>query len=202
MSRLLLACLLLGLCHSAAAETASTASGTRYVVKFKFLKVDQKGTRNTAIASEVAGTKGTPLRTDLRVPNGMVLKLDIREVADSQPTYYVAEFKLIEAKKDGKQKVLAKPTILTAVGCPASLKIGAEASDRIEVNLIVNEKVSAEDGGKKATQSPTKNYQPCPLAELDQTRDNTPPSRIIMGGVEPRIIIQDEEEERLSIPTP
>lgn len=140
MSRLLLTCLLLGTwSFVAAAETAtSPTSGTRYVAKIKFLRVFQDK-QTVSIDTEVAGTKGTPLKTDLAGPKGMVLKLDIRDITGKGPTMYLAEFRLIEVKKDGKEYVLNHPRIVTVVGHPAKLRVGEEGKDRIEVDLIVKE---------------------------------------------------------------
>jgi len=100
MARLIFACLLIGSsCHAAvAAESAPLTTAPRYVVKVKFLRVED-GKQIIAVDTEVTGTKGTPLKTNLGGKNGLVLKLDMRDVPGGSPPKYVARLKLVESKK-------------------------------------------------------------------------------------------------------
>ncbi|MGA2256805.1 MAG: hypothetical protein ABSG53_19315 [Thermoguttaceae bacterium] len=174
MARLFFACLLIGSsCHAAAAESAPSTTALRYVVKVKFLRVED-GKQIIAVDTEVSGTKGTPLKTNLGGKNGLVLKLDMRDVPGGSPPKYVARLKLVESKK-GKENVLSAPTIMTTAGTPAKLMVGQEKGDRIEVELTVREVVSA-------------------ASSLGTSR---------MQIVSPRIIISDGEEEKLGVtPSP
>ena len=174
MARLVFACLLIGSsCHAAvAAESAPSTTAPRYVVKVKFLRVED-GKQIIAVDTEVTGTKGTPLKTNLGGKNGLVLKLDMRDVPGGSPPKYVARLKLVESKK-GKENVLSAPTIMTTAGTPAKLMVGQEKGDRIEVDLTVREIAAASSLGT---------------------------SRMKMVNIP--IIIQDEEEEKLGVtPSP
>ena len=98
-----IACLLIGSwCHAAvAAESGPSANAPRYVVKVRFLRVEG-GKQIIAVDTEVTGTKGTPLKTNLGGKDGLVLKLDMRDVPGGSPPQYVAHLKLVESKK-GKE---------------------------------------------------------------------------------------------------
>ncbi len=175
MARLVFACLLIGSsCHAAAAaESAPFTTAPRYVVKVKFLRVED-GKQSIAVDTEVTGTKGTPLRTNLGGKNGLALKLDMRDVPGGSPPKYATHLELVESKK-GKENVLSAPTIMTTAGTPAKLMVGQEKGDRIEVELTVREVVSA-------------------VSSLGTSRMKT---------VDIPIIIQDEEEEKLGVtPSP
>jgi len=175
MARLVFACLLIGSsCHAAAAaESAPFTTAPRYVVKVKFLRVED-GKQSIAVDTEVTGTKGTPLRTNLGGKNGLALKLDMRDVPGDSPPKYATHLELVESKKC-KENVLSAPTIMTTAGTPAKLMVGQEKGDRIEVELTVREVVSA-------------------VSSLGTSRMKT---------VDIPIIIQDEEEEKLGVtPSP
>jgi hypothetical protein len=170
MARLVFACLLFGLwCHAAvAAEFAPAANAPRYVAKVKFLRVDG-GKQIIAVDTEVTGTKGTPLKANLGGKDGLVLKLDMRDVPGGTPSQYVIQFKLIETK-NGKENVLSAPTITTTAEKPAKLMVGQEKGDRIKVDLTVREVATT--------------------SSLETSR---------MKMVNIPIIIQDEEEDRMEI---
>ena len=215
MSRLLLTCLLLGTwSFVAAAETKSSptgtpsyipqrkadrsetttspTTGTRYVAEIKFLRVADK--RTITIETGVAGTKGMPLKTDLVGPNGLRLKLDIRDIADTRPTQYLAKLRLTEVKKDGKKYVLCEPRIITVVGHRAELMVGEGGKDRTEFELLVKEGAAVNrDAPKPAAQKPT---------NKEQSQGSVGPegTTSLMKMVSPRIIIQEEEEEKLGVP--
>ena len=66
---------------------------------------------------------------------------DVPEASSSQ---YLAQFKLIETKQDGKQDVLSAPKILVIAGQMANIMIGevspdGKKGDRIEIEFTVNE---------------------------------------------------------------
>jgi hypothetical protein len=170
MTRFVFACLLIGSwCHAAvAAEFVPSANATRYVAKVKFLRVDG-GKQTTSIDAEVTGTKGTPLKTNLRGKDGLVLKLDMRDVPGGTLSQYVVQLKLVESKK-GKDVVLSAPTITTTAERPAKLMVGQEKGDRIEVDLTVREVSAASSHGTS-----------------------------LMKMVNIPIIIQDEEEDRMEV---
>ena len=171
MARFVFVCLLIGSwCHAAAAaESGPSANAPRYVAKVRFLRVDG-GKQVIAVETEVTGTKGMPLKTNLRGKDGLVLKLDMRDLPGGAPPQYIAHFTLVE-KKNGKEIVLSAPTIMTIVGRPAKLMVGQEKGDRIEVDLTVREVVLAA----------------------------SPRGTSLMKMVNPRIIISDEEEDRMEI---
>ena len=172
MARFVFACLLIGSwCHAAvAADSGPTANVPGYVAKIKFLRVED-GKQVITVETEVTGTKGTPLKTNLRGKDGLVLKLDMRDLPGGTPSQYVVQLKLVESKK-GKEIVLSAPTITTTAERPAKLMVGQEKGDRIEVDLTVREVVSA-------------------TSSLGTSR---------MQIVRPRIIISDgEEEDRMEI---
>jgi len=174
MARFFIACLVIGSwCQSAvAAESAPSANALRYVVKVRYLRVDG-GKQTIVVDTEVTGTKGTPLKTNLGGKDGLVLKLDMRDVSGGSPPKYVAHLKLVESKK-GKENVLSAPTIMTTAGTPAKLMVGQEKGDRIEVDLMVREVVSASSYGTT-----------------------------LISVAAPRIIIQDEEEDKMEVqPSP
>jgi Flp pilus assembly secretin CpaC len=139
MTGLLIVCVLLGsCCHVAADEADPAPNATRVVAKIKFVEVRQK--KIMTVEAEVTGTKGTPLNIDLGGPNrGRQLRLEMHDVADTQPPQYFAQFRLVEMKQGRVQKVLAEPALVTVVGRPAKFVSGAEKGDRIEVDLTVNE---------------------------------------------------------------
>ena len=170
MARFAFACLLIGSwCPAAvAAESAPLTTAPRYVAKVKFLRVEG-GKQTIAVDTEVTGTKGTPLKTNLGGKDGLVLKLDIRDVAGGTPSQYVIQFKLIETK-NGKESVLSAPTITTTAERPAKLMVGQEKGDRIEVDLTVREVAATSTLGT---------------------------SRMKMVNIP--IIIQDEEEDRMEV---
>ena len=175
MARLVFVCLLIGSSYhaAAAAESAPLTTAPRYVVKVKCLRVED-GKQIIAVDTEVTGTKGTPLKTNLGGKDGLVLNLDMRDVPGGSPPKYVARLKLVESKK-GKENVLSAPTIMTTAGTPAKLMVGQEKGDRIEVDLMVREVV------------------------LTASSHGTS----LMKMVNPRIIIQDEEEDKLGVtPSP
>lgn len=176
-------CLLVGLwCHAAVAiEPVPSANARPYVAKVKYLRVDG-GKETMAVATEVTGTAGTPLKTKLAGKNGLVLSLDLRTVPNTTPSQYLAQFKLFETKKD-KEIVLSAPTLVTTVGSPAKLMVGQEKGDRIEVEVTVREGAPALD------------KQPATSAKSDRGRSTTS----LMMYVTPRIIIQEEEEEKMGI---
>jgi type II secretory pathway component GspD/PulD (secretin) len=170
MARFVFACLLIGSsCCAAVADSGPSANAPRYVAKVKFLRVDG-GKQIIAVDTEVTGTKGTPLKTNLGGKDGLVLKLDMRDVPGGTPSQYVIQFKLIETK-NGKESVLSAPTIMTTAGRPAKLMVGQEKGDRIEVDLTVRE-----------------------VAATASSHGTS-----LMKMVNPRIIIQDEEEDRMEI---
>jgi hypothetical protein len=144
MPRFLIACMLLGSwCHAAAEETASPAAAPRYAAKIKFLKID-RGRQIMAVNTEVAGTAGMPLKTTLRGRNGLVLKLEMQDVAGSAPAQYLARFKLVETGRH-KEIVLSEPTLVTTVGHPAKLMVGEKDGDRLELDLVVREVVGTQE---------------------------------------------------------
>lgn len=180
MSRLLFALVLaVSSCPALASEPPPTTA-TRYIAKVSFLKVD--GGKQLSLNTEVIGTKGTPLKTALGGKDGLTLTLDMHDLPNTMPTQYVAQFKLVEIGKDGKENVLSAPALVTTVGRPAKIMVGQEKGDRIEVDLVVREISGASSA---ASGHPNKS-----------------PSQIIVGGVTPRIIIQEEEEEKLGVVSP
>jgi hypothetical protein len=80
---------------------------------------------------------------------------------------------LAQFKLTNGRQVLSAPALVTTVGKPAKLMVGQEKGDRIEVDLVVRE-IAAASSAVSASQ-------------------------IIMGGVTPRTIIQEEEEEKLGV---
>ena len=171
MARFVFACLLIGSwCHAAvAADSGPTANVPGYVAKIKLLRVED-GKQVIAVETEVTGTKGMPLKTNLDGKDGLVLKLEMRNVSGGAPPQYIAHFTLVE-EKNGKEIVLSAPTITTTAGRPAKLMVGQEKGDRIEVDLTVREVVLAA----------------------------SPRGTSLMEMVNPRIIISDEEEDRMEI---
>jgi len=170
MARIVLACLLIGLwCRAAvAAESAPSANAPHYVAKVKFLRVEG-GKQTIAVDTEVTGIKGTPLKTNLSGKDGLVLKLDMRDVPGGTPSQYVIQLKLVESK-NGKENVLSAPTIMTTAEKPAKLMVGQEKGDRIEVDLTVWEVATTSSLGT---------------------------SRMKMVNIP--LIIQDEDEDRMEI---
>ena len=86
MVRFVFACLLIGSwCHAAvAAESGPSANAPRYVVKVRYLRIDG-GKQTISVDTEVTGTKGTPLKTNLGSKDGLVLKLEIRDSPGGTP---------------------------------------------------------------------------------------------------------------------
>ena len=132
MPRLAAALILFGCCHVAASDTPPPTAA-RYVAKVKFMRVDG-GKQIVTVETEVTGTKGTPLKADLSGEDGLILKLEMRDLPSGQPTQYLAQFRLT----NGRQ-VLSAPTLVTTTGRPAKLTVGQEKGDRIEVDLVVGE---------------------------------------------------------------
>lgn len=195
MSRLVIACVLFGSwCHAASSsEPLSPASATRYAAKVKYLKVDG-GNQIMAVETEITGLKGTTLKTTLGGRNGLTLKLEIQDVPGSRPSQYLAHFKLLETKGD-KVVVLSAPAIVTTVGHPAKLMVGKEKGDRIEVDLTVREIESTTTEPKATTHNSAKS-EPSPNSAASNYGTS------LMKMVSPRIVIQEEEEERMGIPLP
>ena len=173
MPRLLIVALLFGSCGPILAAEPSSVAPARYSAKVKFLRVDG-GKQIIAVDTEVTGTKGKLLKTALAGKDGLTLTLDMQDLPGSTPTQYLAQFKLT-----GKGRVWAEPKLVIVVGRPAKLMVGHEKGDRIEVELVVRDIAAASSA---ASGHPNKS-----------------PSQIIMGGVTPRIIIQEEEEEKLGV---
>jgi len=120
------------------------ADPVRYVAKVKFLQVAQKGTQSTTLNTEVAGTKGTPLKTALGGKNGITVKLEMEEMPEVSPAQYVAQFRVIEAKQDGKENVLSAPKLIVVEGQPAGIMMGESSADGklengIEIEFTVTE---------------------------------------------------------------
>jgi hypothetical protein len=160
-------------CHAVADEAAHVPNATRFVAKIKFIEVRQKQTMT--VETEVTGTKGKPLKMDLGGQRmGRQLRLEMHDVPDTQPPQYFAQFRLVAVTKERVQKVLAEPALVTVVGRPAKFVSGAEKGDRIEIELTVKEMGTA---------------GPAAPGEGIATRCG-----LILGGVTPRIIIQEEEE--------
>ncbi len=180
--------------HVVPIGTASPTSAVRYVAKIKFQEVRQQQT--STMQAEVAGVTGTPLKIDLSSQSmARQLKLELRDVPSSKPTQYLTQFEWVELRKDGTSKVLFAPKIVTTVGTPATMKVGEEKGDRFEFNLTVTERASTACKSKPATQDPTNSKQP----------SVPPPSSMgvsLMRMVDPRIIIQEEEEDRLEVVQP
>lgn len=128
------------------------------------------------------GKTGTPLSCNFDGPNSLVLQLDVRDMPGTQSAFYVAEFKLLEATKDKKQRVVHHPTIATKAGVPARLRTGDKDGDRVEVELTISEGMTLATDPKPSTRS-----------NLGMS---------MMQMVNPRIIITEEEEERLGIVPP
>jgi len=179
MPRFLLALILLASCCLATANEPAPTTASRFVAKVKFLRVDG-GKQIMAVNTEVTGTKGTPLKTNLGGKDGLTLRLEMRDVPDIQPSQYIAQFKLVETDRD-KDTILSQPAIMTTAGTPAKVMVGTSAN-RIEVELVVREIGAASPAASRPA--------------------STAGGKIIMGGVNPRIIIQEEEEEKLGIPAP
>ncbi len=174
MTRFIVACMFVGSCCQAVAdEAAPVPNATRFVAKIKFVEVRQKQTMT--VEAEVKGTEGTPLKIDLGGQSmGRQLRLEMHDVPDAQPPQYFAQFRLVEVKKGRVQEVLAEPALVTVIGRPAKFVSGAEKGDRIEIELTVKEvgtAASAASGEGIATRS-----------------------GLILGGVTPRIIIEEEDE--------
>ena len=171
MDHLLSVVILLGSCCPVfASETPPPpANAARYSAKIKFLRVDG-GKQTIAVDTEVTGTKGKPLKTALGGKDGLTLNLEIHDLAGSTPTQYLAQFKLT----NGRQ-VLSEPALVTTADKPAKLMVGAEHGDRIEVDLIVKEGAAA-----KAQ----------PPAAAPSSHGTS-----LMMMVDPRIIIQDKDDE-------
>jgi len=182
MPRLLPVVILLGSCCPAfASEPPSPATVAQYTAKVEFLRVGG-GKEIVAVNTDITGTKGKPTKAVLAGKDGLALTLDMRDLPGSSPTQYLAQFKLTEIGKNGKENLLSAPALVTTVGRPAKLMVGQEKGDRIEVDLVVRETAAA--------------------STASSDHPNKPPSQIIMGGVTPRIIIQEEEEEKLRVPAP
>jgi hypothetical protein len=131
MLRLLVVSVLIGSCfQSVAAEPTPRHDAPRYVAKIKCRLVND-GRQLIAVDTDVTGAKGTPLQTVLGSKDGLVLKLQMRDVPGGASSMYVAELTLIETK-GGKEFVRSHPTIATVEGEPAMLKIGG-----LEVELVV-----------------------------------------------------------------
>ena len=171
MLRIWVACLLLGGWSNAVAaeEVKPSPSDVQFVANVKFHSETAHGSQD--IRTQIACLKGTPLIHELggtideHVVPGLSWKplndmlggrfdrmerhertvyLDLCEVAGTQPTQYRAEFRLIEIKNGGKPTVLAKPTLVTVVGQPAKLTVGEAGKDRIEVEIVVNERAAVQ----------------------------------------------------------
>lgn len=178
--------------HVVTNDTTPT-NAVHYVAKIKFLEVRQKQT--ITMQTEVSGVAGVPLKTDLSGSSmKRQLKLQLQDVPSSKPTQYVAEFQWVEIQKDGTVTVLFAPKLMTTVGVPALIRVGEEKGDRFEINLTVTEGVSVANKPKTTTQNPTNSKQPT-VCNPTTTSSGT----LRMGFVTPRIIIQEEEEDRLPI---
>ena len=197
MSRLVIACVLFASwCHAAASsEPMTTTKATQFAAKVKYLKVDD-GKQIVVVETEVTGIKGTPLKTTLGGKNGLTLKLEIQDVPGgkpSQPARYFARFRLVERKGD-KEMVLSQPALMATVGQPAQILIGNE-NDRIDVDLTVWEIVSAANESKPTAHIPAKSGQP-PAPAVSSLE--SPPIKMAT----PRLIIQEEEEDKLGVQPP
>jgi hypothetical protein len=198
MSQLLIARLVLGLCSLvvAAEPVATPKNDARFVAKITFSRFVAKDNHKTSFATEVAGTKGEPLKVNLGGVNGLRLLIDIREVENSRPAQYLAEIKLMEMGSDGRPRALSAPKIVTTAGQAAKVSVGVEGQDRTELSLTITEKTAANsDGPKPGDQTP---------AGKKPTSISTGPdgATSLMKMVNPRIIIQEEEEEKLGIEMP
>ena len=187
MPRLVAALILFGSCCPVfASEPPPLSPAARYSAKIKFLRVDG-GTQIIAVDTEVTGTKGTPLKTNLGGKDGLILKLELRDLNGGTPTQYLAQFRLTE-----KGRVLAEPVLVTTAGKPAKLTVGQEKGDRIEVEVTVSEGVSAAIESKPTGREQTNRRQPPAAAPSSYGTS-------LMMMVHPRLIIQEEEEEKLPV---
>lgn len=192
MLRVFLTCVLLAACTQAVAtEPASSTTDTRYTVKFKLLRVE--GEQATTIEREVTGVRGTPLKCKFNGPNGLVLNLDVRDEANSQPplrtqpTTYIAELKLVEATNDSEQRVLSQPKVATVAGCPAKLLVGDKKGDRVELDLIIKEGMAGATKSQAVVQDATN-------SKKQKYFPSTTYGMSLMKMVDPRALIQEEEE--------
>jgi hypothetical protein len=178
--RLFLTWLLIGTCSPLLAADTS-ASGKPYVVSYRFSLLKKENCVWTR-AGKARGKTGTPLNCSFDGPNNLVLQLDVRDTSSTQSTFYRAGFKLLEATKDKKQRVVHHSTIAARPDVPARMTSGNRDGDRVEVELAVNERMTLATAPKSTTSS------------------NLGTSMMQMAN--PRIIITGEEEERIGVVPP
>lgn len=171
-------------------EPPVSTNAARYVAKIKFLKVSD-GKEVIAVETEVIGTKGTPLKATLGSKNELTLKVEMQDTS-CNPSRYVAQFNLVEIKGD-KTTVLSRPTLMTTIGEPAKILLGKEKGDRLEVDFTVREIASTANEPKSPAHGLAKSEQP-PVSAASSLGTS------LMMMVNPRIIIQEEEEPRVPSP--
>jgi hypothetical protein len=201
MASLFAVCLLIVSSCQIADEPPCPTGKPGYVVKIRFLEVRQAKTFGAS--TEVGGIRGSPLKIEVARILERRLYLEVQEVPGTQPTQYLVELRGSEVQQDGSLKVLFEPKLVTTVGRPATLKIGERQGDRIEVEISVREDTVAIPA---ASGQPN---QPKPRTTAPATGKPPPPSvpsnlgTSRMQMVDPRLIIQEEEEERLPVqPSP
>lgn len=123
---------------------AAESKPATYTAKIKFLQVTQNGAKRTAIETEVGGVKGKPVKTALGGQNGVVVNLEMQDLAASSQQY-VAQFRIVETLPDGKQNIVSAPKITVVAGNSGCIMLGestpeGEKGDRIEIEFLVTEK--------------------------------------------------------------
>ncbi len=191
MSRLLLTCLLLGVSSLvAAAETKSPPSGVPFVAKLRYEHCEDG--RTMTIVTEVSGTKSTPLKHDVVGPEGTVLRLEFQDIAGTRPTQYVAKFRLTRMK-DGKTHVLSEPIVATMAGRPVEFGVGEKGKYWTGFDLLIGE------GSALKAEAPKPAAQNSTNKELPRVPASPEGTTSLMKMVPPRIIIQEEEEDKMGV---
>ena len=126
MSRIAIACLLLGICSSLHAADAAKPSpaGVRYLAKVRWVQ-DKPETNH--VDKEWWGTKGTPTRATMRSPQGLEAQIEVEDLKKTDATastQYLIRLVVTATGKDGKQEILQRPQICTIVDLPESVQIG------------------------------------------------------------------------------
>jgi len=137
MSRIFLAGLIGAV--SCGALLAAEPGPRQHVAEFEVVEVDANGGQRVLCEPMILMIEGQEATFVTGGTPGKRIEITISTVADSQPTQYVTQFKLIEKAPRGKPTILAAPRLVTAADRRGMVMIGQENGPRMEYYVIVRE---------------------------------------------------------------